>query len=161
MIDVQYTPEGIERLAQALAVADTARPAGTPWETVKEHYTTMVVRALQEMAKIHNELMYGTHGVSPLTLEESNDYTARPHYQPKSLSLPSGLYDAVEALSAKPSKFKEGDNVRKSKGYKFPGNVRSVYTTLEGETRYVVQLVCEGVGGLQHIFNEDQLERAD
>lgn len=185
MLDVQYTPEGIERIAQAMAVADKTRPAGTPWESVKEHYITMTVRALQEMGKIHTELVTGTTYV-PLTLEESNDYTVTPPYNLNSpperidnevlqtlsaMGVPIPLrvwastmgltLEALSAFSATPPKFKVGDNVRKSKGYKFPGSVRSVYTTLEGETRYVVQLVCDGVGGLQHIFNEEQLERAD
>lgn len=71
-----------------------------------------------------------------------------------------GTVDVAPRPSVVIPKFKVGSPVKKAKGYGFPGNVRAVYWTLEGELRYVVQLVCRGVGGLQHIFNEDQIEAA-
>lgn len=50
---------------------------------------------------------------------------------------------------------KIGDKVNKAKGYKFPGTVVAVFTTLAGETRYVVEMTGFG---LLHIFNREQLQ---
>lgn len=49
---------------------------------------------------------------------------------------------------------KEGDKVNKVTGYRFPGTVVSVFKTLKGETRVVVEM---DEYGLLHIFNEGQL----
>jgi hypothetical protein len=56
------------------------------------------------------------------------------------------------------SKFVIGDQVIKPKGYKFPGTVVSVFETIKGDIRVVVEM--EGYG-LLHIFNEDQLEKQE
>jgi hypothetical protein len=52
------------------------------------------------------------------------------------------------------TKFKVGDRVTKPTGYGFPGTVVSVFNTLNGQTRYVVEM---DQFHLLHIFNEDQL----
>lgn len=53
------------------------------------------------------------------------------------------------------SKFKVGDKAYKPKGYQFPCDIVSVFTTTKGDIRVVAEM--EGYG-LLHIFNEDQLE---
>lgn len=50
--------------------------------------------------------------------------------------------------------FNIGDKVNKTKGYKFPGTVVSVFTTTTGNVRYVVEM---DEYHLLHIFNEEQL----
>ncbi len=50
-----------------------------------------------------------------------------------------------------------GDKVRKVKGYRFPGVVVAVITTLSNKTRYVVECTTPGCEGMLHIFNRDQL----
>ena len=57
--------------------------------------------------------------------------------------------------------FYVGAAVRKKTGYEFPGEVRSVFATRAGKTRYVVECTVPGMEGMLHIFNRDQLERAD
>ena len=56
------------------------------------------------------------------------------------------------------AKFKIGDVVNKTSGYKYPGIVVSVFENTKGEIRYVVECTLEGVQGMLHIFNESQLE---
>lgn len=53
------------------------------------------------------------------------------------------------------SKFKVGDKAIKTKGYKFPCTIVSVFETVEGNVRVVGEM---DEYGLLHIFNEDQLE---
>lgn len=53
------------------------------------------------------------------------------------------------------SSFKVGDKVNKVKGYKFPGTIVSVFNTIKGDIRLVVEM---DNFGLLHIFNENQLE---
>jgi hypothetical protein len=55
-------------------------------------------------------------------------------------------------------KFKVGDKAVIVKGYKFPCTIVSVFQTVEGNTRVVGEM---DEYGLLHIFNEDQLERAN
>lgn len=50
-----------------------------------------------------------------------------------------------------------GDNVKKVKGYSYPGKVVAVFDTLAGETRYVVEATGEEYKGMLHIFNGEQL----
>ena len=54
-------------------------------------------------------------------------------------------------------KFKIGDRVTKIKGYRFTGEVISVFHKRNGSTRIVVENQDE----LLHIFNEDQMERVN
>lgn len=56
----------------------------------------------------------------------------------------------------KETKFKVGDKAFKSKGYKFPCTIVSVFETLAGNIRVVAEM---DEYGLLHIFNEDQLEK--
>ena len=55
---------------------------------------------------------------------------------------------------SKKYKFKVGDKADKSKGYKFPCTIVSVFETKEGNVRVVGEM---DEFGLLHIFNEDQL----
>jgi hypothetical protein len=55
---------------------------------------------------------------------------------------------------SKKYKFKVGDKAVKSKGYKFPCTIVSVFETKEGNVRVVGEM---DEFGLLHIFNEDQL----
>ena len=54
-----------------------------------------------------------------------------------------------------------GSRVQKIKGYKWPGVVVSVFTTLAGQTRIVVECTVPEVAGALHIYNPEQLERID
>jgi len=55
--------------------------------------------------------------------------------------------------------FQQGDKVEKVKGYKWPGVIVSVFTTLEGKVRYVVECTVPEVKGALHIYSEAQIER--
>jgi len=52
---------------------------------------------------------------------------------------------------------KVGDRVEKTSGYKWPGIVVSVFDTLAGERRVVVECTTIEVAGALHIYNEKQL----
>lgn len=56
----------------------------------------------------------------------------------------------------KESKFKVGDKAYKTKGYKFPCTIVSVFETTSENVRVVAEM---DEYGLLHIFNEDQLEK--
>lgn len=56
-------------------------------------------------------------------------------------------------------KFRIGDRVEKTTGYSYPGVVVSVFSTLSGKLRYVVE--HEVSIGMLHIFNEEQLKHAE
>lgn len=58
-----------------------------------------------------------------------------------------------------PEDFRVDDLVYKPKGYRFPGVVRSVFTTFAGATRYVVEMnnEREQPTGMLHIFSASQL----
>jgi len=49
------------------------------------------------------------------------------------------------------------DKVEKTSGYKWPGVVVSVFDTLAGERRVVVECTTPEVSGALHIYNEKQL----
>lgn len=53
--------------------------------------------------------------------------------------------------------FQVGDKVEKVNGYKWPGVVVSVFDTLAGERRVVVECTVSEVKGALHIYNEQQL----
>jgi uncharacterized protein YaiL (DUF2058 family) len=55
------------------------------------------------------------------------------------------------------SNFPIGTKVRKIKGYKFDGTIVANFRTVAGKDR----LVVDNGDGLLHIFNAEQLERAD
>ena len=54
------------------------------------------------------------------------------------------------------TKFKIGDKAYKTKGYKFPCTIVSVFKTKEGNVRVVGEM---DEYGLLHIFNEEQLDK--
>lgn len=53
---------------------------------------------------------------------------------------------------------KVGDKVEKITGYPFPGVVVSLFTTLTGQPRFVVECTVEDVAGCLHIFSRTQLK---
>ena len=55
------------------------------------------------------------------------------------------------------TQFKVGDRVEKTSGYKWPGVVVSVFETLTGERRVVVECTVAQIAGALHIYNEKQL----
>jgi hypothetical protein len=57
------------------------------------------------------------------------------------------------------NKFKVGDKICKPKGYSFEGEVRAVFTTLNGDVRVVAELTTSNGLGMLHIFSESQLEQ--
>jgi hypothetical protein len=52
--------------------------------------------------------------------------------------------------------WKVGDRVQKATGYKWPGVV-SVFDTLAGKTRVVVECTVPEVAGALHIYSPEQL----
>ncbi len=56
---------------------------------------------------------------------------------------------------------KVGDKVEKIKGYKWPGVVVSMFSTLKGKPRLVVECTFPEVGGALHIYNPEQLRLID
>lgn len=58
-----------------------------------------------------------------------------------------------------PGDLKEGDLVTKPVGYPYPGEVRAVFQTKAGETRYVVEATGKDYAGMLHIFNREQLAK--
>jgi len=50
-----------------------------------------------------------------------------------------------------------GHQVRKTSGYPFPGEVRSVFKTRAGLVRYVIEATGEDYAGMLHIFSPGQL----
>ena len=55
--------------------------------------------------------------------------------------------------------FAVGDSVVKIKGYKWPGVVRSVFTTSKGDWRVVVECTVPEVQGALHIYNPEQIQK--
>ena len=53
----------------------------------------------------------------------------------------------------------EGDQVHKVSGYKWPGTVVSIFNTLRGETRVVVECTVPEVAGALHIYSPQQIEK--
>lgn len=58
-------------------------------------------------------------------------------------------------------RMKVGTKVRKVKGYEWPGIVVSVFETLDGKVRYVVECTVPEVRGALHIYAPEQIERVD
>jgi GH25 family lysozyme M1 (1,4-beta-N-acetylmuramidase) len=58
-----------------------------------------------------------------------------------------------------PYNFAEGEAVKKITGYPYPGEVRAVFQTKAGETRYVVEATGADYAGMLHIFSGEQLGR--
>lgn len=56
------------------------------------------------------------------------------------------------------ARFKVGDKVEKTSGYKWPGVIVSVFETLEGQRRVVVECTVAEIAGALHIYNENQLK---
>jgi hypothetical protein len=55
-------------------------------------------------------------------------------------------------------KFDVLQEVQKSKGYKYPGIIVSVFETLSGKIRYVVEADHRDFRGMLHIFSDSDLE---
>lgn len=56
---------------------------------------------------------------------------------------------------------KVGDQVEKVTGYRWPGVIIGVCTTLAGKTRYVVECTVPDVAGALHIYSPDQIKEVD
>lgn len=54
--------------------------------------------------------------------------------------------------------FNVGDLIEKKSGYHFTGMIRSVFTKLNGDVRYVVECTVTGCEGMLHIFSEKDLK---
>ncbi len=54
-----------------------------------------------------------------------------------------------------------GDHVQKIKGYKWPGIVVSVFSTLSGDIRVVVECTVPEVAGALHIYSLEQIEKVN
>ena len=54
-----------------------------------------------------------------------------------------------------------GDRVQKLHGYKWPGEVRSIFTNRHGEIRIVVECTVPEVSGALHIYNINQVVRME
>jgi hypothetical protein len=52
-----------------------------------------------------------------------------------------------------------GDHVQKIKGYRWPGIVVSVFSTLSGDIRVVVECTVPEVRGALHIYSLEQIEK--
>ena len=59
------------------------------------------------------------------------------------------------------TQFEVGNKVEKTSGYKWPGVVVSVFDTLAGERRVVVECTVAEISGALHIYNEKQLTLVD
>ncbi len=70
----------------------------------------------------------------------------------------SKVYTVLVPIASNQPKFRVGDKAIKVKGYKFPCTIVSVFQTVEGHVRVVGEM---DEYGLLHIFNEDQLEKAN
>jgi hypothetical protein len=57
--------------------------------------------------------------------------------------------------------WKIGDSVQKASGYMWPGVVVSVFVTLAGKTRVVVECTVPEVAGALHIYSPEQLVAAE
>lgn len=57
--------------------------------------------------------------------------------------------------------FKVGDRVEKTKGYKWPGVVVSIFETRAKKVRVVVECTARDVLGALHIYNTDQIRKVD
>lgn len=55
--------------------------------------------------------------------------------------------------------FNIGDLVEKKTGYKWPGEVVSVFLTLNGKERVVVECTVPEVAGALHIYSPEQIEK--
>jgi hypothetical protein len=57
--------------------------------------------------------------------------------------------------------WKVGDQVQKATGYNWPGIVVSVFTTLSGKARVVVECTDPEMAGALHIYSPEQLIAAE
>lgn len=55
------------------------------------------------------------------------------------------------------SRFKVGQRVEKTSGYRYPGVFVAAFKTCAGHVRYVVEADVPGFEGMLHIFSEAQL----
>lgn len=56
------------------------------------------------------------------------------------------------------AEFRLGDRVQKRTGYKWPGRIVSIFATLKGEVRFVVECTVPEVQGALHIYSYAQLK---
>lgn len=56
---------------------------------------------------------------------------------------------------------KVGDTVEKIAGYRWPGVVVSIFTTLSGQQRIVVECTVPEVAGALHIYSSEQIRKVE
>jgi hypothetical protein len=70
----------------------------------------------------------------------------------------SHLYKYAEDEMGDDIHFHIHQKVQKCNGYLFPGIVVSIFRTLDGQIRYVVEADDPQFRGMLHIFSDNQLE---
>jgi len=84
-------------------------------------------------------------------LEQGNiDFGTCAHASGLATTCQRGIYGTI-------TMWKVGDRVQKATGYKWPGVVVSVFDTLSGKTRVVVECTVPEVAGALHIYSPEQL----
>jgi hypothetical protein len=69
------------------------------------------------------------------------------------------MFGAGTFAPPEPVTFAIGDKVEKVNGYKWPGEVRSVFTNCAGQPRIVVECTVPAVAGALHIYSPEQLRK--
>lgn len=64
-------------------------------------------------------------------------------------------------LTIEGTRYLVGRRVQKTKGYPFPGEIRSVFTNRNGDIRFVVEATHPEYSGMLHIFSPEQLDVAN
>lgn len=159
------------RRAQAEAVVDMLRSATMDYSDPakqREYEITLAEAALAEHAKAASVSDVGA--LAERLRERAAEYEATFFYA--TAELMEQAADALEAslqsgsagrmvptigLDGTPFNFQIGDQVRKTYGYNFPGEIRAAFLTHHGDRRYVVEATGTDYRGMLHIFNEQQL----
>jgi hypothetical protein len=82
-----------------------------------------------------------------------------PQYKPGGLhAMTPSEKIAHHTLGQTVQSYDLGDTVNKRAGYKYPGKIVSVFTTLDGKVRYVVEADHPDFRGMLHIFGDNDIE---
>jgi hypothetical protein len=82
-----------------------------------------------------------------------------PQYKPGGLrAMTPSEKIAHHTLGQTVQSYDLGDKVNKRDGYKYPGVIVSVFTTLDGKVRYVVEADHPDFRGMLHIFGDNDIE---
>lgn len=111
--------------------------------------------AESEAAEVKQALGIGS------SLEDRISKLKNAQFQYCSAGTARAMVNEIERLRAeRDAGWSIGNRAKKKIGYRFNGEVRSVFTTRTGETRLVVELIGDNGGGLLHIFNPNQMEKS-